>query len=291
MSKSAILFQIVCLISVWTSFVCTLNFEGDVDKVVGGTTVLKGAHKYKALILKTKGTATTLCGGTVIGENHILTSASCVDAKPYDKLQVIMRVYTIVPMDSTRIIRYVLDKDIQIHKDYNKLTKVNDIAVLRMNSSVDLTLIAQVTLPPVSASSPSYAGSTGIATGWGLTLSNGTTVARSMQQVSLQIRDKLACEAIHDNYDDKLQLCTYTTGKSICLGDYGGPILVGGVQVGISSYVKVFSGKPACERGAVFTRLSTYVNNGWIVENMLNGDEINPIVIPTEPTVSRVAAP
>ncbi|XP_057369582.1 chymotrypsin-2-like [Daphnia carinata] len=289
MLKSTILFQILCLLFVWTNFVCTLKYDGDLDEVVGGTTVLKGAHKYKALILKTKGTETTLCGGTVISENHILTSASCVDAKPYDKLQVIVRVYTIVPMDSTRIIRYVLDTDIQIHKDYNKLTRVNDIAILRMSSPLDLTLIAKVTLPPEAASSPSYAGTTGIATGWGITLSNGTSVARSMQQVSLQIRDKLACEALHDNYDDKLQLCTYTTGKSICLGDYGGPILVNGVQVGISSYVKVFNGKPACERGAVFTRVSTYVNNGWIVENMLNGEEINPIVVPTEPTTTTKA--
>lgn len=58
-------------------------------------------------------------------------------------------------------------------------------------------------------------------------------------------------------------------GVLILQGDSGGPIMAGTTQIGISSFVQAEAGLPRCERGAVFTRVSTYVTNGWIAANML----------------------
>jgi secreted trypsin-like serine protease len=60
-------------------------------------------------------------------------------------------------------------------------------------------------------------------------------------------------------------------------GDDGGPIIVNGVQVGISSFykAKVPSGTtPICERGTMFTRVSEFVRSGWIKENLLDPIDI-----------------
>ncbi len=46
-------------------------------------------------------------------------------------------------------------------------------------------------------------------------------------------------------------------------GDSGGPIIVDGVQIGITSH-----GPEKCEEGGVYTRVSAYINNGWIADKM-----------------------
>jgi secreted trypsin-like serine protease len=44
----------------------------------------------------------------------------------------------------------------------------------------------------------------------------------------------------------------------------GGPVIVGGTQIGIKSY-----GDGKCEEAAIYTRISAYVNSGWIDDKIV----------------------
>ena len=46
-------------------------------------------------------------------------------------------------------------------------------------------------------------------------------------------------------------------------GDSGGPMIADGIQIGITSH-----GPQQCEEGGVYTRVSAYINNGWIASKM-----------------------
>ncbi|EFX67832.1 hypothetical protein DAPPUDRAFT_231784 [Daphnia pulex] len=284
---SGLLLQILCLMFVSACFVRADSADDETDSIIGGTTVVKGQYKYMALILKKKGTKTTMCGGTIISSQHILTAAHCFEAAdlPYDSVAVHVNDYNNSPLDSSAITRSVLDqtKDIRKHAKYDKDLRTDDIAIVKLDRVLTTAELTNVAIVSVLNTTLTYAGSVGVALGWGVTKSDfGTLISRSMQQVSLNIQDDDLCDALWETkYVPASHLCTFTPKKAVCWGDDGGPILVNGVQVGISSFSKANAAAaatgtaPICERGSVFTRVSTYVRNGWIQENLLDPIDIS----------------
>lgn len=265
--------QVVCVIFLSFGLIAARGVERsdaeDIDSILGGTTVPKGQQKFMVHLRMTKGGSTFVCGGTLISNQHVLTAAHCVNDKPYDQVMAYMKVYTVIPMEPTNINRTVPNEGIFIHANYSSTDLINDIAILKLNSTVDLRQVAKVNLP-ANRTKATYVGTNGIAIGWGLKANNGTSISSTMQQVTLKVQEAPLCDAMFRSmYQDVYHLCTFQAFKSICLGDSGGPIMAGTTQIGISSFVQAEAGLPRCERGAVFTRVSTYVTNGWIAANML----------------------
>ncbi|KAI9562748.1 hypothetical protein GHT06_010202 [Daphnia sinensis] len=120
----------------------------------------------------------SICGGTIIGPNHVLTAASCFDRKPYTETKIFMKTYTINPMDADAVIRGVANQHIFVHPNYARDsmgTPINDIAILAFRPClyyyINNDLINKVNLPVVGETN-SYLYYSGQAVGWGY-ISNG----------------------------------------------------------------------------------------------------------------------
>ncbi|ROT62277.1 Ovochymase-2 protein, partial [Penaeus vannamei] len=101
------------------------------SRIVGGPRSDWGQFPMMVAVLTRPliGTSKLLCGGTVLNDNHVLTSASCV----MDHTALGLKVMA-AGLDLLGSAGYEEYKNIQhvfIHEAYDPVTKTNDIAVLR----------------------------------------------------------------------------------------------------------------------------------------------------------------
>nr|CAH0100188.1 unnamed protein product [Daphnia galeata] len=228
--------------------------EEDVDTIIGGWIARLSSG----------------CGGTVISDRHILTAAHCLYGR--FSVDVYMGVYTIEPMDSGYIKRFVPSSNFRIHESY-KGPNWDDIAILKMDpplSQTELSRIAIVTLPPYGTTY-GYEYQWAQAVGWGRTDDYESSGSPHLKATWLLLQSQEFClSRFYSNHD--LMMCTYRENEGACNGDSGGPIIVNGVQVGIASFVlgrNVPALPTLCTNGAAWMRVSAYVNNGWIRNNMI----------------------
>ncbi|XP_046447721.1 trypsin-like isoform X3 [Daphnia pulex] len=279
----------------------------DVDKIIGGQLVRIGEHKYMAYVVfndKYVG-----CGGTLISDRHVLTAAHCLmdpdTGVADDKEQVYFNVYTVEPMDSTAIKRIVYKSDFRIHPKYNYKApgKGYDIAILKLNpplSSAEMSKLDKIRL----GDDDDLIWIQTLALGWGKTTDaespGSPNFSPNLKQTKLKVLSRSECQAQWGtNYNHDIQLCTAPSDTQICTGDSGGPLLwqkyekipgtfqfnwdkIYGYQAGIISYSNggIIFGRvvkyanndrssSAGDQGSVFTRVQSFINNGWIASNMI----------------------
>ena len=83
------------------------------------------------------------CGGTLVGEKHVITAAHCVHLRGKDEFKVLVGATNLlVSEESTNpsVQRFIKDlADIRVHPWYNDQTFSNDVAVLVFKDPVSLT--------------------------------------------------------------------------------------------------------------------------------------------------------
>ncbi|KAK4010238.1 hypothetical protein OUZ56_019388 [Daphnia magna] len=110
----------------------------------------------------------------------------------------------------------------------------------------------------IRAFSP-YANSPATATGWGTT-SSGGNISQVLLKAFVTVLDNSVCSSQYGvRFIGTDMLCASAPGTVSCQGDIGGPLLVGGVQVGITSWG---NGCADPNYAGVYTRVTTYLN--WI---------------------------
>ena len=105
------------------------------------------------------------------------------------------------------------------HPNYSRATLNNDISILKLKTPITWSnKVRPVCLP--SDASKSYAGVTGVASGWGR-LSTGQSGPQSLHHVSLDVYAQNSCMnwgGVH-----KTKICAGgKDGKAVCNGDSGG---------------------------------------------------------------------
>ncbi|ADD44884.1 trypsin-like serine protease [Stackebrandtia nassauensis] len=98
--------------------------------------------------------------------------------------------------------------------------------------------------------------------GWGKTAANGTM--GRLKKTTLPINDADSCQVFDVTVNPELMICAgYDDGRTgICSGDSGGPLIVDGVVIGITSW-----GASACDRYSIFARLTNAMGD-WAHEQL-----------------------
>jgi secreted trypsin-like serine protease len=227
-------------------------------RIVGGTVAPDGAWPTQvALVDRTRPStaAGQFCGGTVIARTWILTAAHCLRI-PGEWMPTASQVDVLVGTGSlssggTRI-RAV---ELRTHTRWDPNRLRYDVGLIRLDRPVpSSTPLQPYGTLDISSSMPVTA------VGWGSLDDPPTRFPTQLRQVDMEIQPGHVC-AITAAWDGRTQFCAYATGKGVCFGDSGGPILVEQdgewIQVGISSYVLECGRYPS-----YFTRVSAFLP--WI---------------------------
>ncbi|MFI6642800.1 S1 family peptidase [Streptomyces sp. NPDC050504] len=217
--------------------------------VHGGKNATTADHPYIMAIRSTSGEQ--ICGGTLVAPTKVVTAAHCVDNEDGSakKFKVIGGRTEVASTKGT--VRNIAS--IKIHPQYVSAAFTYDAAVITLDKPMPYKVLP-VAGPRDGALYKS--GTSATALGWGLTATD--TLATRLKSARLVLSPLKSCEP-YTQPDDKssLKLCTTPaagTKDSICRGDSGGPLIVGGKLVGILS-----TGNKYCNKDfptGLFTRVS-----------------------------------
>ncbi|XP_036445720.1 trypsin II-P29 [Colossoma macropomum] len=210
-------------------------------KIVGGQTANSGAWPWQVSIQYSRG---HFCGGSLINNNWILSAAHCFQSSITNypsALTIYLGMASLQGTNSNSQIRSVTQ--IINHPSYSASTHNNDIALLKLASSVTYTDYIQPVC--LAAAGSSLGGGTLVwITGWG-NIGTGVSLPspQNLQEVEVPVVTNSNCA---DSYGSGAitsnMICAGLTegGKDSCQGDSGGPMVIkqnsGWTQVGIVSF-------------------------------------------------------
>ncbi|XP_071567302.1 chymotrypsin-1-like [Temnothorax nylanderi] len=204
------------------------------------------------------------CGGSILNNRNILTSASCFDMLDKDKLKAHVGTnFFTVPGDIYDV------ANVTIHKNYTKDIGDNDIALIHLETPIKYNKLVQ----PINfmTSDKDLFGNPGTLTGWG---STGVfdVVVNPLQEVELIVYRPNACGECWDQEDwTTTQFCALTREEGTALYyNYGSPLVANGNQIGIlkRNIQPVLSARTYEPRLKIFTRVSYFVE--WIINHLKN---------------------
>lgn len=264
-------------------------------RVLGGNKTGVFEYPWMALIAYDTGRSTPefRCGGTIISNRYILTAAHCVTQLPPD----------IRSLAGVRVGDHDINKErdcdydengleiqcaeryqdfavesFYFHPDYTRTKLQNDIAIIKLNDSIDFRPLSvkPICLPFGSAATINQKKM--IVTGWGATESGPRS--QDLLQAKLPLMTNEQCKNAYKRSTQiwYKQLCAGgLRNVDSCFGDSGGPLQALGkyngntirtIQHGVVSY-----GVRECGTGGipgVYTRVAYYMD--WILDTMTDSD-------------------
>lgn len=181
------------------------------------------------------------CGGSLINNRYVATAAHCVvgevEKKEGNLISIRLGEYDTttdidcIELDEERI---CADPPIDVpveeklpHPDYNELSKLNDIALLRLNRDILYTDFIQPVCLPLPDFRSSAAGDVNFVTGFGRTLQGSRSAIK--QKLGIKVYDHDRCRAKFATKKSDItpkQLCAGGDfAKDSCHGDSGGPLM------------------------------------------------------------------
>jgi secreted trypsin-like serine protease len=261
----------------------------DTEMIVGGTPAPDGKYPWQVRIYGSMNDTIGFCGGSIIGEQWVLTAAHCL----MDTQAVVVGFGSV---DRTKTTKIESEKII-VHPAYLAGEKA-DIALIKLKSPIPNAPSIGIS-DPVKEQALLTPGAKATVTGWGAiwdmqafnnaldvmagrrTVSERRLLDRmeleaptNLHEVDIEVIDPQACKAVYQSLqvpafaigDTEICATGPSGGKDSCFGDSGGPLVVaadgiarGYVQVGVVSW------GPQCGNPlypGVYTRVSSFAD--WI---------------------------
>ncbi|XP_046504759.1 coagulation factor XI isoform X1 [Equus quagga] len=241
---------------------CTTKIK---PRVVGGRASVPGEWPWQITLHIISPTQKHLCGGSIIGNQWILTAAHCFDEVESPK---ILRVYSGI-LNQSEIkedTSFFAVQEIIIHDQYEIAESGYDIALLKLGTTMNYTDSQRpICLPSKGDTNVIYSDCW--VTGWGYRKLRDK-IQNTLQKAEIPLVTNEECQRRYRSHKitDKMICAGYKEGgKDACKGDSGGPLSCKHNEVwhlvGITSWGE---GCAQRERPGVYTNVVKYVD--WILE-------------------------
>ncbi|KAJ8673059.1 hypothetical protein QAD02_004320 [Eretmocerus hayati] len=223
------------------------------------------------------------CAGTMIAYNVVLTAAHCLDQRS----DVTICYGTLDKNSKCQGTTHDID-EVVYHESYKKLFDeggeyaVNDLALIRLKTPITTSRTVR-TMGLFEQDEKINDMSNATIIGWGATrppeeddYQRGNIwdelksifksydmyhyFSKELRIATVQIISKHNCGVLHEEAVLKDQICTGSPHGSHCIGDSGGPLMIGGRQAGINSWGTNKCGVP----GSLGISMSISHHRDWI---------------------------
>lgn len=200
-------------------------------RIMNGETAVEGQFPYQvSLHISVNGGGGSFCGGSIIGNEWILTAAHCTANVASVKIY-----YGSIKRQESQFSHEVQADQIIRHPDYNDQNLENDISLIR-TPHVDFS--DNVQKVALADRGNGYEEAKVIASGWGATY-DGSPLPDLLQFVEVKILPQDECNEGIGRESSNILCISTADGKSIGPGDSGGPLVTKDDPklVGISSFI------------------------------------------------------
>nr|XP_016930375.2 trypsin beta [Drosophila suzukii] len=197
-------------------------------RIVGGSATSISSFPWQ-ISLQRSGSHS--CGGSVYSSNVIVTAAHCLQSVSASSLQI--RAGSSYWSSGGVVAKVSYFRN---HEGYNANTMVNDIAIIKLSSS--LSFSSTIKAIGLASSNPAN-GAAASVSGWGTQSSGSSSIPSQLQYVNVNIVSQSRCASSSYSYGSQIKssmICAAASGKDSCQGDSGGPLVSGGVLVGVVSW-------------------------------------------------------